>query len=301
MSDAFGFQIDQLSRAARREIMRQAQVVIQAGVRRAYMQALAAAAEKADILASELQKPIDNARRDMFQRLGENAQRSMVASYGQTVTRRKTVPSYRSGSGRLSGGVLLRAISSPSFFHATADGLEFGDITYLDSEARHWHRINFGAGERGESESDEFPVFGTALRFDDGPSPGFSMPPGVWIENGRRVPAGIRGSSQFYPTTLDEGKGGGGLRAALGRAGARSIRRGRPEAMRPTKGIEAANFMNAGLARIARDLPDLYKALTEDLVAGAIKAVAEKDKSFTIVQGPVLGTGGGTVSKISLP
>lgn len=303
-----------ISRQARAAIAREAAAEVQAGVAKAYLKAVQEAARQAKDFANELQKPLDQARQEMFQRLGENAQRSMLSAYGQLVSKRSTVPSYRSGNGRLSGGVLRRAIGSSEFFTATADGLEWGNTAFLDSEARHWHRINFGAGDRGAGgDAKEFPVFGTALGFEEGPSPAFSMPPGFWLgpdgkiqRGGSRFSAenvsGIRGSGAFYPSTTDVSKGGGGLQAALGRAGARSTRRGRPAGWRPTKGIEAANFMNAGLARIARDLPDLYDALTQDLVEGAIKALESRArKSFNIIQGPVYGTGKGIVTKISLP
>lgn len=302
-------QINDAARQAQRIVVQSATQAITQGMAKAYRQALQAAADQAQEFQDAFKETDTAYRQRMFQDLGEAAQRSMLSAYGQLVTRNQTVPSYRSGNGRLSGGVLRRAIGSSEFFTATADGLEFGNIAFLDAEAKHWHRINFGALGRGEGSTENYRVegFGTELGLNEPPSAGFSMPPGFWIaSNGRRVQAGVRGSAAFYPSNEYNYTDNNGnsqtytLEGAIGRAAARTKRRSRPTGWRPTQGIEAANFMDAGIRRIAEELPGIYTAYIEDLYNHALRDVKAK-RTIRIVQGSVLGTGGGVLSKLSLP
>jgi len=231
-------------------------------------------------------------RQKLFQELGEAAQRSSAASYGQLVTRREGPASathYRAGEGRLAGGVMVRALNDPAFFNATSLGLEWGNKELLDAAAAQWHRLNFGAGGRAGGGGDqEFPVHfgsggGTALGFDDGPSPGFSMPPGVWVGmSGDRVSAGSsgRGTDQFFPQSRPITNDSGA------KVGSVNIRpkgiMGASNRSRQTGGIEGKHFMEAGLRRIANDLPIVMDTYAQDRFKG-LSRVAKRRRASAIV------------------
>ena len=245
-------------------------------------------------------------RQRMFQTLGRNAQLSMLDAYGQLVTRREGPADrthYRAGQGRFAGGVLLQALGSADFFEATPNGLAWGNIAALDAAARHWHRIAFGAGGRGAGGSAHYPVTfkglaSIALGYDETPSPGFSMPAGVWIsgEDGSRVQAGRHpnGSDAFYPVRVNNtveiskeaspGRFGQLVRSqsvSLTRNGTRIRQQGRPEGLRPTRGIQGKDFFNAGVRRIANDLPKVIDDYV-DSIFGSWTAAAKKRTRLSV-------------------
>jgi len=200
--------------------------------------------------------------------IGLAAQRSVLASYDQTVTARKTVPSYRLTSRnpanrRFAGGALRRALANPAFFEATSTGIRFGNIGLLDREAAHWHRLNFGAAPIGEGSRSRFNVTWSglviaALGLEDGPSPGFLIPRGYWVLGNEVVGSGTRGSAAFYPASeLPSG----------------IARRTLPSPARQSAGIEARNFLDAGIRRIAEELPaayqDMYREWWEQATRGS--------------------------------
>ncbi len=178
--------------------------------------------------------------------IGQAAKRSTVASYRYRVSSFKRTPSYRIGD-RLSGGVLQRALNSDNIYEASAEGIHFPNVTWLNSEAKHWARLNFGAGEAAGSA-----IYGNAKRkfsvtwddvviaqlgFTETKRPAFGIPPGFFVqgEAGRRGGRARSAGGAFYPT--------------------------RQGPMRPTRGITPTNFLDAGLARIARELPLAYEDL----------------------------------------
>jgi hypothetical protein len=193
--------------------------------------------------------------REMHEDLGKAAQRSVLASYDQR--NRGGAGPYRTTANqqkniRYAGGRLRAAIAAPSFFQATDDGLRFVNVQVLNKEAKHWHRLNFGAAPQGAGSGSQYQVeWGglviAALGFDEGPSPAFFIPRGFWLHNGERQKPG-EGVGEFYP---------------VGELPPGTSVRGRPTAKRQTQGIVARNFFDAGLRRIAEDYPvalqDLYR------------------------------------------
>lgn len=241
-------------------------------------------------------------RQQMFQRLGRNAQISMLDSYGQLVTRREGAASrthYRAGQGRFAGGVLRSALGSSDFFEATPNGLSWGNIAALDAAAKHWHRVAFGAGGRGQGGSAHYSVTfkdlaqAADIGYQESASPGFSMPAGVWIsEDGRRVPAGRHpnGSDAFYPVRIQNeitrqprpGQVGEIRRnISLSRQGAHIRIQGRPPGLRPTRGIEGKDFFNAGVRRIANDLPKAIDDYVNNIF-GTWTAAAKKRTTVSV-------------------
>lgn len=226
-------------------------------------------------------------RQKLFQEMGEAAQRSMLSAYGSLVTAREGPASathYRAGQGRLAGGIVARTLDDPDFFNATSLGLEWGNRELLDSAAAQWHRLNFGAGGGGE-DGEEFPVRfgggdGTALSIDESPSKGFVMPRGIWLTNeGEHVSGGAnpRGSDQFFPQSRPITDGKGNVKGSI------NIR---PEAIAGranTSQIEGKHFMDAGIRRIAQDLPQVMQQYADDRYAG-LSRVRKRRKASAVVQ-----------------
>lgn len=142
---------------------------------------------------------------------------------------------YRAGAtagstkGRFAGGRLRRAIQNERFFHASPDGIGFVNTTLLEAEARQWHRLNFGALPAGGAKVGKYNatwdglVVATLGFADEESSAPFSMPHGFW---------GGEDHNQFRPLGL-----------AL---------------VKPTKGIHAWNFLDAGPRVLAQHLPEAY-------------------------------------------
>ncbi len=226
------------------------------------------------------QSTADPARRtEMFRKLGQDAQRSVSSSYGQFVTRQEGPASrthYRQGEGRLANGVMRRALNNAQFFTASPDGLVFGNTAMLDREAKHWHRLAFGAGDRGEGSFEVYDVTLegltiAALGFNETESPAFYMPYGLFTDptTGGVINAGkvARGGSQFKPS-----------RPAPGR----------PKWFK-TKGIQGKPFLEAGLRRLARDLPVALEVYGEQLADEALAGIGEGHRLVTTGKAQIYG------------
>lgn len=181
-------------------------------------------------------------RQAMWDEIGANAQASMVAAYQRRRFQRHTVyPQARTD--RYANGALLRALESPGQFLATPFGLYFINTDILDQEARHWRRLNFGAGSGGRegiTPPRRFQVTGLGLMIGLEPDrrPAFRIPRGMWIsQSGQRVSAGANepGTDAFYP--------GRTYRAP-----------GQLTAAKMTRGIASRNFLDAPMQRIAKEI-----------------------------------------------
>lgn len=182
----------------------------------------------------------ESLRRRVHDDIGAAAQRSVVQAYTHRNPRRN-LPPYREGNDprqtRYAGGRLLRALQSPSFYEATPNGLRFINTSLLNREARHWRRLNFGAGAQGGPGPRSFPIdlFQASIGLEPDRRPGFRLPPGFWLRNGERVAPGRPGTAEFHP--------------------------GRDSSANPammTRGIRATNFLDAGVRRIANEIGPAY-------------------------------------------
>lgn len=183
------------------------------------------------------------------EKVGVEAQKSVLRSYNQVVTARRkqpSLPAYRLQS-RFAGGALRRALDGPEFFLATAQGLAFGNVKELNREARHWARLNYGAGSVGKGSRRQFQVKWSDLvvgviSLDKPARPAFKAPTGYFVHGAsgesQRFDEGRRGMDQFRP---------------------------RGSAMHPTRGIVARNFLDAGLKTIADEFPNRYQDLYREL------------------------------------
>lgn len=198
----------------------------------------------------------------IHERVGKMAQRSVLGSYDYQVRRNQSSMSrsgyrggYRPAGGRLSGGVLRRALKNPQMVDAGPNHLYFINWNTLDDEAAHWYRLNFGAGARGQTSRQgrynmliEGQTILAGLGLKTGPSrKPVILPPGFFLDaqgqfqhrNSKR-----RGLDMFVP---------GGHRPG--------VTRGRRFRRTVTAGIEARNYLDAGVRRIALELPRAYDDL----------------------------------------
>lgn len=216
------------------------------------LEAANARSQMARALGKIFEKPrLDGPRRKrLHDDIGRRAQQAVLNAYAQTVTARKRTPSYRLGD-RYAGGRLRAAIASSSFYEATPRGLTFINRDVLDREAKHWHRLNFGAGARGGGGRRLYEIrwgglVAATIGFDDGPSKAFGLPEGFFLgPEGRPVPWGSapRSSQPFV-----------------------ALRK--PQRF-PTSGIAARRFLDTGVATIARMLPRAYQDYYREIAAHA--------------------------------
>lgn len=200
--------------------------------------------------------PPDQLRR-AYTEVGRAAQRSVVQAFTHRKNRRSGVPPYRitpnlAKNKRYAGGALLRALQAPDFFRATPRGLDFINAGRLDQEARHWRRLNFGAGAVAGDPPQKFQVVSgsglviAAMGLEPDPRPAFILPRGYWVDvtTGLQNIEGAHGTSAFYPV----GEYPPGVQG-----------RGQPPIF--TRGIVATNFLDAGVRRIAHELPRAFEGV----------------------------------------
>lgn len=192
--------------------------------------------------------------------IGEAARRSVQNAYTHRRFRRPKgsyrIDDYGSDgqNQRYAGGALRRALGSDKG-HVEADeyGLRFLNTAVLNEEAKQWRRLNYGAGGKAGQAPHQFNlewggVVVATLGLPADPRPAFKIPRGYWIgPDGKRVGAGGGSSDRFYPvgtTSADINRG--------------EAFRGRPSPARMTAGIAASNFIDAGVRRIANEIPSAY-------------------------------------------
>lgn len=159
---------------------------------------------------------------------------------------------------RYAGGKLLSALSSPAFYTATEQGVEFANKAHLDQTAAQWYRLNFGAGLRGKTSRKHgihnIKFYGEAVSplslRGFGPSAPFSMPAGIWDPSGKPDPS-RRGEDEFVPSSLFEASYAGQNLVGVALGGGASSRF---YAGRATLGIKGTAFLDAGIRVLAEQL-----------------------------------------------
>jgi len=203
-------------------------------------------------------------------------------------TKRPNSSSFRASEGglrfrRYAGGQMSLALLSDKNFIAKADGLFWIVAPHLDLAAPQWYRLNFGAGALGAatngSRSFQVTFFGqnvgvvglAAFRA----SPTFTLPPGFFTSDGSwtgRVASGSPSGQAFRPANFNRGQ----IRAEQ----SSSLQSRVPFITRQTKqinfdfnttpivtkGIRAQNFLDAGMASIARTWPVAQTRVIKDVL-----------------------------------
>jgi hypothetical protein len=220
--------------------------------------------------------------------VAKRAQAATLNSYAQLVTRHEGAASkthYRAGHNRYADGVLREALASEDFYTVNDRGLSWGNTAALNDAARQWHRVAFGAQGRGRggkvtAEAKFEDIISVALGYEEAPSPGFNLPPGLWITpDGERVSADAarRGEDIFRPLRFshptDESRS-----AARARSAGRPVNL-RPNGPRRSKGIEGADFFAAGVRTLAQELPQAVDAYIAEVFGDWEKALTSRSRS----------------------
>lgn len=175
-------------------------------------------------------------------RMAEQMASSTRRSWGQAKSKLRKAVYEPPRSARTAKGGMDRALNDPELVHATARGIQFGDVSVLDRHARQWARLNFGAGERGQGASESFSVRFSNLpaaefHFEEPARPGYGLPKGSF-----KGPDG-KWQRQGY----------------TGRDGA-FYAAGGPQQF-PTKGNVGYNYLDAGIRRFFGILESEYGEL----------------------------------------
>lgn len=198
---------------------------------------------------------------NLHHEVGKLAQDEVVTAYSRIRAERGGPASYRdqeTHKGRDANSRLLHALGDAEFFRGTYDGIGFANKVHLDRQARQWYRLNFGARPAPGAarnigpgnRSTPAPVtwkglqLGT-LKLPTGPSKAFYLPLGTWNEAG-----------QFHHP--------------IG------------PAFIATGGVAAWNFLDAGIATIAAELPGAYSKLHGDWARSATRGVGPLSRVVSV-------------------
>lgn len=193
------------------------------------------------------QGPSAAARRTANHTLGVMMADSVIRSYRSRKGQMRHADYSPPRRNRFANGRLEAALADQdNIFRASAEKLEFINEVGLTRAARQWARLNWGAGDAGTGS-----LAPTEVRFSnlviasiglqEQARPAFGIPPGFWKNaEGKSVPGGTGRNDAFYPTRVGP--------------------------MRPTVGIRAWNFLDAGTARLARELGPVHQRLFRDVV-----------------------------------
>lgn len=200
---------------------------------------------------------------EAHKRIAAKAQAAVVESYNKRVG--YDTPSRTKN--RLKGK-MKEALTNANFITTNRNEIAFGNISMMYSLAPHWRRLNFGAGAMGQKrkpQSFPFNFSGTRasgkdrLQLTHNPGAAFRMPPGVFYDGSQPIPydssrarhAGGPGGD-FYPVNyLSKGE----------RKAARPFIGNNTRGKYYTRGIQGYHFLDAGLRKIANELPREYNVL----------------------------------------
>lgn len=182
--------------------------------------------------------------------VAEVMRQAVSDAYEANVESVRKVPSYQRSN--RNAGHLGRVIRRRDLVRASSDGIAFINESALRTEASHWLRLNFGAGEAAGPQPGPTPIrlFGEAVlnaQLPFGAQQAFILPKGFFIQGGQAVfptasHRGFGSSAPFYPS------------------------RRSPYRPAVTAGIRGRHFMEAGLEAMARQLPIEYTDLINEWI-----------------------------------
>lgn len=183
--------------------------------------------------------------------IGTLMQEEVLAAYEEALhARGRNIAPYRLST-RDAGGRLAAALASSQMFRATYDGVGFGNVRFLDSAARQWHRLNFGAAPNAGSRPRTFAIKWQglvvgAVGYNEGPSPAFMLPRGRFVEGA------------FFPTG--------------------------PTPVHPARGVAAWNFLDAAPETLAREIGPAYSLLFDRWAASALRGVGPLSRVVNVTR-----------------
>lgn len=238
----------------------------------------------ADLTRGSITRNRETRLKALHEEVALDALRHVRLAYTQRTPRRGDIGSlYRRGETgkdgkpvRYSGERLLQAITDPRMYRVARDGLDFIDPVWLDSQARQWYRLNFGAGQKGQSTkkrpAPRMVMWGHQVAADFGlerfgPSGPFRMPAGFWYNPSLKATMAWekgRNDDQFFAWNKESGQP---LIEGL-LANKKLKRNANPNHVRfqqtMTMGIEGSRFLDVGVNRIAKTLPLAYQRLFDE-------------------------------------
>ncbi len=191
----------------------------------------------------------------MFEKVGEATKDAVLTAYDREIGGNGHATGYRRGTGRngrLTGrlrpvlaanrnGTIYKVVAGPQASGGVR--LQMFDTKTLDDRARHWARLNFGAGVAGAGSPRSYRLkIGRStedLSFGQGPRPGFRIPRGYWYAGpgGENVAPSLPVAGEaFY---LRRQPGGGQFK----------------QESKITRGIGGVHFLDEGLRTAAQALP----------------------------------------------
>jgi hypothetical protein len=241
---------------------------------------------------------------DLHKRTADEAQQVIIEAYQSSKVIDKGHP-YRFAESsqklrRYSNGLMLKALSDKNLNSSSAEGIQFVNVSILDSQAKQWRRLNFGAGDRGNSSPKRTPTkmnfFGQQSRVsldfaNQKPSPGFYMPESLSAFGFFANQLSGTNSGVFSPVPLVAGAGQAfyivtsrtvtedGVHPGTRFSGMGKISRSKKIANarffarhHATQGIRAAGFLEEGAEYINRTYPERLTELITDWFTGSVKA-----------------------------
>ena len=218
---------------------------------------------------------------DANTRVGREANRAALSAFERG---RLGTSSYRSGEGnlrykRFAGGQMSAALASDNMFLARPDGLAWINAAWLDLQAPQWYRLNFGAGLAGSGTRS--PQQYSVAFFEQNvgsigltgfqTSPGFFLPAGFFSTNGNLSGAVALGSGRgdaFRPLSYNTNQIISQAQDGNNRNKQSFVRR----APLLTRGIKGTNYLDAGMAVIARAWPIAQTGVIRNILNESIQS-----------------------------
>jgi len=207
------------------------------------------------------------------ERVASGARGAVLNSYMNSGIGKR--PSYRTTGRhkRYAGEAMQAALTESNYIKSDAGGIRFGNKKALDRQAAQWYRLNFGAGGKASGGQPPAQVPMKFFRREIGkkvnlsrykPSKAFNMPAGFFSSSfnpsnsGRfNAPSGVVGSDAFYLP-------GRGQSFTFER---KILRK------RPTQGIKAHHFLEAGANYINAKYPEEIERMTTTWHREALRAM----------------------------
>ncbi len=252
-------------------------------VKTAYMNASSEAYAIMGVIADTYAKSM-SARKGSFRQMYQQVGMEALASVGRSYAARRSsqAPPYRANTKapfeRYAGGKLARALADPKMFRAASDGIEFVNQPWLDTQARQWYRLQWGAGPgQGREVGPRRPGVATSrivlfgqqagtMGISGRPSANFYVPRGTFTQ-GQFIPANYAAGQE--KAAIRQKHSSAASIGAFARPDRKSV--GFWGGGMSKSGIAAQHYLESGVATIARLAPANNEKLLGLLAAEAME------------------------------